>query len=102
MVCYARQPGCFVPLAADSGQVCGPAGHGILDGHLADTENPIQPAGISGLGELTVINRAIGVLISRGESPVGARAELVRRAAVQGHSLPEIAEQVLCSTNSRC
>jgi hypothetical protein len=46
-----------------------------------------------------VINRAIGVLISRGDSPAQAHDELRRRAAAGPNTLPEAAEQILRTTN---
>ena len=46
-----------------------------------------------------MINRAIGVLISGGLGPAQADAELLRRAAVDGRALPEVAEEVVSGTN---
>jgi hypothetical protein len=100
LVCYARRPGSFVALAAETGLVLRPRGQHILDDPKPSTA-PTQPAGISGLGNLTVINRAIGVLISGGRSPAQAHAELLRRAGLDGRALPEVAEEVVSGTNLR-
>jgi hypothetical protein len=96
LVCYARRPGSFVALAL--APVLRPGGQRMQD-CVVPGAAPIQPAGISGLDNLTVINRAIGVLISGGLGPAQADAELLRRAAVDGRALPEVAEEVVSGTN---
>jgi hypothetical protein len=121
LVCYARRPGSFVALAtalnnqapaspgcvsavnlywmaAETGLVLRPGGQHMLDSPVPGAA-PVQPAGISGLDSLTVINRAIGVLISGGLGPAQAHSELLRRAAVDGCALPEVAEAVVSGTN---
>ncbi len=94
LVCYARRPGSFVALAL----VLHPGGQHMQDCVVPRAE-PIRPAGISGLDNVTVINRAIGVLISGGLAPAQADAELLRRAAVDGRALLEVAEEVVSGTN---
>lgn len=83
VVLYAGTPGAFVDLAADlryalHQQDCEP--RIILD---ADGP-PSSVSGVSGLYELSTINRAIGVLIGRGHHPDHAGETLRRDAARQG------------------
>jgi hypothetical protein len=99
LVCYARDPGSFVALAADTCLV-GRSGHSvILEGELSTT--PATAPGISGLDSVAAVNRAIGVLISRGDSPAQANEELRHRAAVGRHTLAEAAQQIVSTTNIR-
>jgi hypothetical protein len=100
VVFYAGHPGAFVDLAADLQRVHGLDGPAVLDDHLTDTCDPPRPCGITGLEELSDINRAIGVLITRGHTPAEAHAELRRRAAAGGHGLADTARHVLTSTNA--
>jgi hypothetical protein len=88
---YAHHAGAFVDLAADLGYVI----HGPPHLHDArrsdhrfrldrDLPPPGQVSGITGVEELTVINRATGVLIERGAHPEQAMLELARHAAEAG------------------
>jgi hypothetical protein len=99
IVWYAGRPGAFVDLAADLERVPSDGGV-VLDGHLPATPGPPREPGITGLAELSVINQAIGVLITRGHTPDQAKAELRRRAAVSLTSVTEVARHVLASTNA--
>lgn len=122
MVCYARQSGSFVTLA-ETGRGCrvdgrvlgrrsGPEAGAGTERHVRPTRgirpgrqlpsgpDPAEPVGVSGLGDLTVVNRAIGVLISRGDSPAEAHVELLHRAARGALSLPDVARKVLRSTSA--
>ena len=101
IVLYAAHPGAFVDLAADLERVIAPAGCVVLDGDLPDTSATAQRSGITGLAELSVVNRAIGVLITRGLTPAEARAELRRRAEEGQNSVADGAQQVLASTPVR-
>jgi hypothetical protein len=100
VVFYAGHPGAFVDLAADAQRLCGPDGRVVLDGDLPGTADPPRPSGIIGLAELSVINQAVGVQISRGYTPAQAHAELRRLAAGTLHSVPAAAGHVLASTNA--
>ena len=100
VVFYARHPGAFVDLAADLQRVHDPDGQVYLDDHLPSAGDQPRWAGITGLAELSVVNQAIGVLITRGHSPAEAHAELRRRATDTLHSMPDAAEHVLASTNA--
>jgi hypothetical protein len=98
LVCYARDPGSFVALVAETRLFYGSDTQILLDDQLPGTA-PV-PAGIAGLDNHMVINRAIGVLISRGHSPAQAHTELLRRAAAGGFTVPTVAAQVLSGTNA--
>ena len=98
LVCYARDSGSFGALAADVGLVGHSGQHVVRDGGRLSSEQVTAP-GITGLDGFAVINRAIGVLISRGDSPAQAHDELRRRAAAGPNTLPEAAEQILRTTN---
>jgi hypothetical protein len=108
IVFYAASRGAFVDLAADlayllrtqlssPGEPAGPGGH--VDGqpspHGADGHRPIlldsdlPPttllSGMTGLDELSTINRAIGILVAEeGHHPAQAHVVLRRRAASAG------------------
>lgn len=82
VVMYAAAPGAFVDLAADLRyELDGQSRELALD---ADLPPPRQTSGLSGLSELSIVNRAIGVLIDRGELPDRARATLAHRASRDG------------------
>jgi len=95
VIFYAGTPGAFVDLAADLGFVLKAAvttssTHGdqieapldlILDGDLPLS---IDASGITGLSELSAINRALGMLIDQGHSADHAREILRRAAAMAG------------------
>lgn len=100
VVFYARHPGAFVDLAADLHRVHDLDCDVYLDGHLPSAGDQPCRSGITGLAELSVVNQAIGVLITRGYTPAGAIAELGSRAAGTPRGVPEVAEHVLASTNA--
>ena len=88
---YAHHPGAFVDLAADLGYLLRSRPH-LTDGWRAedlvrldrDLPPPTQATAITGIEELSVINRATGVLIDRGTDPEQAMHELARHAAAAG------------------
>lgn len=100
IVWYAGRPGAFVDLAADLERVPGSDGQVVLDGDLLDTTGPPRAPGVTGMATLSVINQAIGVLITRGHTLDQAKAELRRRAAVSLTSVTDVARHVLASTNA--
>lgn len=81
VIFYATTPGAFVDLAADLAYALT-----RTDGLALDVDLPpvSEVAGVTGLSDYTVINRAIGVLIDRGHHPDGAHAALRRNATVSG------------------
>ncbi len=82
LILYASKPGAFVDLAADLAWITGrPLSEFVIDQHLSRALDLALP---SGLGELSMINQAIGMLIRRGYRPELARAELDARAARSG------------------
>lgn len=97
VVFYAGNPGAFVDLAADLQRVHGQV---HLDDQLPSAGDHIGRPGLTGLAEHSVVNRAIGVLITRGHIPGEALAELRRRAADTVSSVPDAARHVLASTNA--
>ena len=100
VVFYARHPGAFVDLAADLHRVHDVDGQVAMGVRLLRAGDQPRRAGIAGLAALSVVNRAIGVLITRGLTPAEAIAELLRRAAGTPRGVPEVAEHVLASTNA--
>jgi hypothetical protein len=104
VVFYARTPGAFVDLAADLTYALratgtadgapndGHEGHGLrqIDSHRnsieldADLPPGTRVSGLSGLADLSTINRAVGVLIADGHHPDDAHDTLRRQAASAG------------------
>jgi hypothetical protein len=104
VVFYARTPGAFVDLAADltyalrdgytmdgaSSDNHGGDGLRQIDGHRSsiqldgDLPPPNRVSGLSGLADLSTINRAIGVMIARGHHPDEAHEALRHHAAAFG------------------
>lgn len=130
-VFYARNPGAFVDLAADTRRLYGLDGQVVVDGHLPRTSDPPSTtrspeatdpphaagqragtdppavtaapsrAGVTGLDDLSDVNQAIGVLLTRGYTPVEGHAELRRRADLADQSLAEAAQHLLRTVNWR-
>jgi hypothetical protein len=105
VVFYARTPGAFVDLAADlayalahdsvtgdrdSSDSRGGDGLRRVDGHSgsieldADLPPPTRESGLSGLTDLSTINRAVGVMIANGHHPDDAHDTLRRHAGAAG------------------
>jgi hypothetical protein len=104
VVFYARTPGAFVDLAADltfALRATGTADGAPSDGHEGDGLRQIDShrnsieldadlppgtrvSGLSGLADLSTINRAVGVLIADGHHPDNAHDTLRRQAASAG------------------
>ena len=100
-VFYARHPGAFVDLAADLQRVDDLDGEVDLDGHLPSGGDHPHESGVTGLEEVSVVNQAIGVLITWGYTPIEAHAELRRCAADTQHTVPDVARHLLLtSTNA--
>jgi hypothetical protein len=104
VVFFAGTPGAFTDLAADLSYALGgipvdqasPAVDGVdqrgtrVDGHRrvieldADLPPLYRKSGLTGLAELTVLNRAIGMLVSQGFGIEQAQEHLRRNAAAAG------------------
>jgi hypothetical protein len=91
VVFYAGTPGTFVDLAADFGYLHSRSTV-ALDVDLPPSS--VVP-GFSGLVEYAAINRAVGVLLERGQDPDQARATLHRAASAAGMDLPGYAARLL-------
>jgi hypothetical protein len=99
LVLYAATPGAFVDLAADLTYALhvGPDTL-VLDAHLTPS---FKNVGLDGLADMTHINQAIGILIERGHTPAGARAELQHLAGQAETTVRVIAHQLIHATSRR-
>ena len=95
VIFYAGRPGAFVDLAADFRFAYGLDGRVVLDEHFHPPASPVDPSGVTGLTEFSLINQAIGVLIEQGQTRETAPAELHRRAERASRTLSEAAQQLL-------
>jgi hypothetical protein len=104
VVFFARTPGAFTDLAADLSHTLGgipveqasPAADGMdlggthMDGHRKAIELDVdlpplsRVSGLTGVAELTVLNRAVGTLMAQGHDIEQARQVLRREAAAAG------------------
>lgn len=92
MTFYASKAGAFVDLAADLAGILSLApGLLILDGHLTI---PDQDSDM-GLGSISLVNQAIGVLIDRGCSPEDAFGELQQLSRRAGLCSAEFAGRLV-------
>jgi hypothetical protein len=99
LILYASRPGAFVDFAADAALALGIAPDSVtLDRHLPA---PGQLGAHSGLHDVVLINRAIGVLLGRGLHPDAARVEMQRRAWMSGTTLGEAASALIASLEHR-
>ena len=81
MVFYAATPGAFRTLIEGTDPANGSLdGVYLLDPHLPLVTDLPHQVGISGLDEVTDLNRAIGVLLAQGCTLGQARTEMRRRA----------------------
>ena len=88
LILYAGRAGAFVDLAADLRYALArKSPHTLLQSDL-ELDRDLPPrtttTGLTGLSELSLLNRAAGVLIDRGASPRDALAELDRQALLAG------------------
>jgi len=91
---YAARPGAFVDLAADIRYAYGLNGQIVIDGHLDNHVPSVGTPGVTGLAELLLINRAIGVLIGQGHQD-NPRSVLQWRADQAGTTLLDAAQKLL-------
>ena len=86
---YASTPGAFVDLAADLAFVLG------SESLRLDEDIPsVLVSDLTGVGRLSAINRAVGVLISHGHTTDSAQRELRHTADVTRISIQKAAEAV--------
>jgi len=98
VVFYAAVPGALVDLAADLAFALGLG----LDRLRLDRHTPDSTAsGIRGLAELSLLERAIGVLIEQGSDPESAERELAGRGVARGTTGVEQARVLLGQLNRR-
>jgi hypothetical protein len=84
LVFYAREPGALAALALNLSEVQGVARRDVeVDRHLS----PPARSGIAGVEELSLVNRAVGVLVGRGRTVTDARRHL--RLTAQESDLQE-------------
>lgn len=119
IVVYATTPGALVDLAADLSYALADHPDGISTGlrpgrlgRLKGTDQapsvaldldlppPAPPDGLTGLEELSLVNRATGVLIESGHDPDGVHAVLQRQAAAAGLRPHAYAARLLQSQRS--
>ncbi len=92
---YASTPGTFVDLAADLSFALG------SDSLRLDEDLPSAlVSGLSGVGRLSAINKAVGVLISHGRAPGSAQRELRHTANATPCSIQKAAEAVTDNPSS--
>ena len=92
---YASTPGTFVDLAADLSFALG------SDSLRLDEDLPSAlVSGLSGVGRLSAINKAVGVLISHGHAPGSAQRELRHPANATPCSIQKAAEAVTDNPSS--
>jgi hypothetical protein len=95
LILYAGSPGAFIDLAADLSWLTDRnLSEFVLDQHLTLPPDPDEP---SGLGAVSVINQAIGVLIARGHLPEHAEREIAARATRAGVDPHIAAGRILAS-----
>ena len=101
IVLYAANPGAFVDLATDIDylhrQGYAGDGHGTRQAVALDIDLPpiTLVSGFVGLTEYETVNRALGMLIQRGQEPAEARATLRREARTNGLAVHRYADQLL-------
>jgi hypothetical protein len=98
LVLQASAPGAFVLLAEDLAALLGNGQQSPeLDAHLAPLTAWTGSALAESLAELSLLDRARGVLIGQGWPPDAAEAELHRRAGIAGVTVAAVAERLLAS-----
>jgi hypothetical protein len=98
LVLQASAPGAFLLLAEHLTALLG-SGHPSpeLDAHLAPLGASTGPVLAEALAELSLLDRALGVLIGHGWPPEEGEQELHRRAAAAGLTVAAVAERLLAS-----
>lgn len=92
VVLYATAPRAFVALAAGLAQPLSAAQKRLI---LDQDQQPTFGSGLAGVEEHSILNRAIGVLMGRGHTPEGARAQLQRKATDCGLGVLQVAAYIV-------
>ncbi len=92
VIFYAATAGALVDLAADLGFRLGLRDDVVLDGDPRPGE---AHRVTSGLHELAVVQRALGVLIARGRTPLAARRELEQHARASDTTVGAVAAELI-------
>ena len=98
VIFYASTPGSLVDLAADLGWALklNIAFSDQFADHMLVVDQHITPTpGLSGLDELSTVNRAVGVLLSTGRSPDTAIEDLKRAAILANTSIGAAARALM-------
>ncbi len=99
LVLYAGSPGAFVDLTADLAWLTAqPLSDFVLDQHLPARADECSA---TSLFEASVINQAIGVLISRGCTPEQAERHLTAEGADAGLSRHAVGLRILAGLDAR-
>jgi hypothetical protein len=95
LVFYAHALGAFVDLAADLTIALG-----ARDGQVVadDRPIPVRSSGIVGVEQLTIVNRAVGLLVGRGSSVADAHAQLQGTALRSGLQSFQVAAYLVSMT----
>ncbi|MCU1617049.1 MAG: hypothetical protein JWO98_4589 [Frankiales bacterium] len=96
LVLQASAPGAFVLLAEQLAVLLG-SGHQPpeLDAHLAPVATSTGSALAEALADLSLLDRALGLLIDHGWPPEAGERELHRRASASGLTVTGVAERML-------
>jgi hypothetical protein len=95
LVMYATAPDAFAGLAVDLAHPFAAAESGlVLDAHL----EPTLRSGLTGVEELSITNRAIGMLMGRGHTAEGAREQLQRKASQSDLQVYQVAAYLISTT----
>lgn len=103
---YAGRPGALVDLAADLTYALAPGqpqsksadGPGLGAGEVRLDQDLIPRSltpGVTGIDDVTTINRAVGLLIGQGQTPEEAHRDLVDQAAIAGLTVVAWSAQLL-------
>jgi hypothetical protein len=96
LVLQASAPEAFVLLAEDLATLlAGGPQPPELDAHLAPLAASTGSALAESLAELSLLDRALGVLVDQGWTPEAGERELHRRASAAGVTVTAVAEQLL-------
>jgi hypothetical protein len=103
LVLQASAPGAFVLLAEDLDTLlAGGQQPPELDAHLAPLAASTGCALAASLAEMSLLDRALGVLIDQGWPPEAGQRELHRRASAAGLTVTALADRLLAPPAAPC